>query len=80
MLKGEKLIGQSKRTAPPPFFLKNSLSSKLKPLHLQKPSWQPRGELFQGTFYLAKGKAFEKGGEFFKLENAFRNQSYTISK
>jgi hypothetical protein len=34
--------------------------------HLQKPSWQLRGELFQGGFYLAKGKAFEKGGESFK--------------
>jgi hypothetical protein len=37
--KGDKLIGQSKRTTPPPpLFLKNFLSSKLVLLHLQKPS------------------------------------------
>jgi hypothetical protein len=33
------------------------------------------------SFYLAKGKAFEKGGESFKLENAFKIfYSYTLGK
>jgi hypothetical protein len=40
---------------------------------LQNPSWQLRGELFQGSFYLAKEKAFEKGENLSKLEHAFRN-------
>jgi hypothetical protein len=40
---------------------------------LQKPSWQLRGELFRGTFYLAKGKAFETGGEISNFENASWN-------
>jgi hypothetical protein len=34
-------------------------------MHLQKPSWQLRGELFQGSFYLAwkDHDAQEGGGE-----------------
>jgi hypothetical protein len=71
--KGDKLIGQSKRTTPPPpLFLKNFLSSKLVLLHLQKPSWQLRGEklfmpkgrkVFRRSFYLVKGKTHLKKGE-----------------
>jgi hypothetical protein len=29
--------------------------------------------LFRGSFYLAKGKAFEKGEESFKLRKTFEN-------
>jgi hypothetical protein len=64
MPKGKRLIGQSKRTAPPPCFLKTFF--KLELLHLQKPPLTTKGITFSGGFYLAKGKAFEKGGESFK--------------
>jgi hypothetical protein len=30
-----------------------------------------------GSFYLAKGKTLEKGGESFKLRNAFKNSILT---
>jgi hypothetical protein len=52
MPKGEKLIGQSKRTAPPPCFLKPF--SKLE--SFAKTFLTAKGELFQGVFYLVKGK------------------------
>jgi hypothetical protein len=46
---------------------------------LQKPSWQLRGELLQGSFYLAKGKTLETGGEFSKSWKCFvKSYSYTI--
>jgi hypothetical protein len=70
MPKGEKLIGQSKRTTTPPCFLKLFFQNCI----CKKPSWQLRGELFQGGgFYLAKRKAFEKGENLSNFENAFRN-------
>jgi hypothetical protein len=62
MPKEEKLIGQRKRTAPPPFFLKTF--SKLE--SFAKTILTAKGELIQGGFHLAKGKAFEKGGESVK--------------
>jgi hypothetical protein len=34
---------------------------------IAKTPWQLRGELLQGSIYLAKGKAFETGGEIFKI-------------
>jgi hypothetical protein len=70
MPKVEKALGQRKRTAPPPRFQRLFHKGGLFKLH--KPSWQLRGELFQGGFYLAKGKAFEKG-RIYQIENAFRN-------
>jgi hypothetical protein len=81
MPKGEKLIGQSKRTVLPPCFLKtfylsnwyycickNPLDSQEEKTYLCQ--WE---NLFRGSFYLAKGKALEKGGESFKIRNAFEN-------
>jgi hypothetical protein len=38
-------------------FSENFLSSKLVLLHLQKPSWQLRGQLFQGEFLLGQRKS-----------------------
>jgi hypothetical protein len=85
MPKGEKSIGQSKRTTPPP-----CLSKKIKlfqiGISMRKPSLQLREAkifsyqkeiTYSGGLYLAKGKAFEKGGESFKLRNAFRNPILT---
>jgi hypothetical protein len=88
MPKGEKSMGQSKRTTPPPCFQKK----------LSLPNWYfsektlltakrrnnihgKGGEPIQGGFYLDKGKAFEKGGESFKLKNAFEKlYSYTLGQ
>jgi hypothetical protein len=57
-VKGEKLIGQSKRIAPPPCFLKTFL----------------RGRTFSGgAFIEPKEKHLKKGENLSKLENAFRN-------
>jgi hypothetical protein len=64
MPKGEKLIGQSKRTAPPPYFLKTF--SKLKLLHLQKPSWQLSGEFFQGKLLFSQRKHISKREKIFQ--------------
>jgi hypothetical protein len=70
MPKGEKLIGPKQKDRTTTLFSKSiSLKGrnywKGKKL-LQKPSWLLRGELLQGSFYLAKGKAFETGEEFSK--------------
>jgi hypothetical protein len=78
MPKGEKLIGPKQKDRTTTLFSKTiSLKGrnywKGKKL-LQKPSWLLRGELLQGSFYLAKGKAFETGEEFSKSwKNAFWN-------
>jgi hypothetical protein len=64
--KGDKLIGQSKRTAPPPCFLKKKLPSKLELLNLQKPSWQLRGELFQGALLFSQKKRIWKRWRIFQ--------------
>jgi hypothetical protein len=70
---GEETGPKQKDRTPPPFSkLSNNFFTKGKKLfQLQKPSWQLRGELLQGSFYLAKGKAFEKGDNFQNLDNAF---------
>jgi hypothetical protein len=82
MLKGEKLLGQSKRTSPPPCFIfqigtivfaKTLLRAKSR-----KTIYAIGENFFRGNFYLTKGKAFEKGGEYFKLENAFQKFYYYI--
>jgi hypothetical protein len=68
MPKGEKLLGQSKRTALPPYFL-NTFSNKKreKLIGISKNPLDSEGEIFfRGRFYLAKGKAFEIGEEFSK--------------
>jgi hypothetical protein len=63
--KGEKLIGQSKRTAPPPCFLK-TFFFQIGAIVFTKTLLTTKGRTFLGgSFYLVKGKAFEKGGEPF---------------
>jgi hypothetical protein len=66
--KGEKVLGQSKRTTPPPCiekiifqigtiaFIKNFLTTKR-----SKTCLCQRGEFIQGELLLAKAKAIEKG-------------------
>jgi hypothetical protein len=68
MPKGEKLIGQSKRTAPPPCFLETF------PIwnHLQKPSWQLRGELFQGELLFIQRKSILLGAFVFRRSSKTR--------
>jgi hypothetical protein len=75
MPKGEKLIGQSKRTAPPTCFSENFLQK----LHLQKPSWQLRGELVQGELLFSQRKSIWKRGIIFqKLKMPSKSYSHTI--
>jgi hypothetical protein len=77
MPKWEKLIGQSKRTAPPLCFLKTYLPNWN--YCISKTLLTSMGRTFSGGFYLAKGKAFENEGESFKLENAIEKlYSYTL--
>jgi hypothetical protein len=78
--KGERILGPKQKDRTTTLFSKNlTLFSKNlfekgeRLFKLQKPSWQLREELLQGSFYLAKGKTFEKGGEFSKTWNAFWN-------
>jgi hypothetical protein len=82
MPKGEKVLAQSKRTAPPPNFKthdfqigislcsKGGESSTFK-IGILKPSWTLRGEFIEGEFCLVKGKAIETGGENFKSWKCF---------
>jgi hypothetical protein len=53
MPKGEKLIGQSKRTAPPPYFLKNFLQKNA----FAKALLIAKGELFQGKLLFSQRKS-----------------------
>jgi hypothetical protein len=57
-------------------FLETILQRGRNLFKLQKPSWQLRGELLQGSFYLVKGKAFETGGEFSKSWKFFVKSYY----
>jgi hypothetical protein len=85
MPKGEKLIDQSKRTAPPPYFenfliFQNgniAFAKTLLKAKRRKTIYIKRENLFSGIFYLAKGKTFEKEGESFKLREAFENSILT---
>jgi hypothetical protein len=73
MPKGEKVLAQSKRTAPPPYFQIGILlcskggESSIFKIDISKPSWTLRGEFIEGEFCLVKGKAFETGGEKFQI-------------
>jgi hypothetical protein len=79
MPKGEKVLAQSKRTAPPPNFQKKLcfqisilLCSKggensIFKIDILKPSWTLRGEFYTGGFCLVKGKAFENRGRKFQI-------------
>ena len=82
MPKGEKVLAQSKRTAPPPNFQTNEFEigillcskggeSSIFKIDISKPSWILRGEFIEGEFCLVKGKAFEIGGENFKSWKCF---------
>jgi hypothetical protein len=79
-----EIKGQSKRTTPPLFifqigtiaFAKTLLTTK------RRETIYAKGEnIFRRSFYLANRKTFEKGGESFKLENAFEKfYSYTLGQ
>jgi hypothetical protein len=69
MPKGEKLIGQSKRTAPPPCFLKtfSKLGSFAKTLLTAKR------RTFQGELLFSQRKSIRKRGRIFlNLEMPFK--------
>jgi hypothetical protein len=77
MPKGEKVLAQSKRTAPPPYFkrvfqidillcLKGGENSTFKNWYLKTLLNTKRRNLLRGSFVLVKGKAFKTGGENFK--------------
>jgi hypothetical protein len=89
MPKGEKVLAQSKRTAPPPNFKTMIFKlvsycvqkgEKVAPskIGISKPSWILRGEFIEGEFCLVKGKAFETGGENFKSWKCFA-KSYSFA-
>jgi hypothetical protein len=62
--KGEKVLGQSKRIADRTTTL---FSENLyKNLHLQKPSWQLRGEPFQGELLISQRKSIWKRERIFQ--------------
>jgi hypothetical protein len=71
-VKGEKSLGQSKRTAPPLCFIKT----------FYLPNWYywtiyTKGEnFFQVELLFGQRKSIWKGGESFKLENAFEKFYY----
>jgi hypothetical protein len=78
MPKGEKVLAQSKRTAPPPYFQKEFFklvsyyiqkggeSSTFKNRYLKNLLNTKRRNLLRGNFVKSKEKAFETGGENFK--------------
>jgi hypothetical protein len=79
--KGGEINRPKQKDCTTTLFSEKNLSSKLVLPHLQKPSWQLRGEnlfipkgenFFRGNFCMDKGKAFENGGESFKSKNAFQ--------
>jgi hypothetical protein len=68
MPKGEKLIGPKQKDCTTTHFqiFKNYFTKGKKLFQLQNPL-DSKGENFlKGSFYLAKGKAFQTGGEFSK--------------
>jgi hypothetical protein len=69
--KGEKnLIGQSKRIAPLPCFLKTFFQI----IAFTKTLLTAKGRTFlEGSFYLVKGKSIWKRGNPSKVENDFGN-------
>jgi hypothetical protein len=89
MPKGEKVLAQSKRTAPPPNFKtydfqigislcsKGGESSFFK-IDVLKPSWTLRGGFIEREFSFVKGKAFETGEKFSNLTNASK-KSYSFT-
>jgi hypothetical protein len=89
MPKGEKVLAQSKRTAPPPFFQKvlkmmnfsidillyskGGESSTFK-ISILKPSWILRGGIYWGeVLFKSKEKHLKQGETISNLENASQN-------
>jgi hypothetical protein len=75
----EKVLGQSKRTAPPPCSLKKIIFqigtiafAKTLLIAKRRKLFYTNGEnFFRGSFLkMANGKAFEKGGESYNLKNS----------
>jgi hypothetical protein len=63
MPKGEKVIGPKQKDRTTTLFSKNCF---LFQIICKNPLDSKEENLFRGSFYLAKGKAFETGGEFSK--------------
>jgi hypothetical protein len=78
MPKGERVLAQSKRTAPPPIskfsinifwfvYLQEFFNWYLNLIQISKTILKAKRRiLFRGSFVLVKGKSFETGGENFK--------------
>jgi hypothetical protein len=87
MPKGEKVLAQSKRTAPPLNFKMKFLNWYLNVFSkggeslvfskISKTLLNTKGRIsFRGSFVLVKGKAFETGGEISNHENASYNLTH----
>jgi hypothetical protein len=95
MPKGEKVWAQSKRTAPPPYFLKLmifigkfqiGISCVLKrekvalfKVDILKPSWTLKGEFIEGEFCLVKGKSIWNKGRKFQILKMLFKKSYSFT-
>jgi hypothetical protein len=68
--KGGELIGPKQKDRTTTHFIfqifKNNFTKGKKSFQLQNPLDSEGENFFRGSFYLAKGKAFETGGEFSK--------------
>jgi hypothetical protein len=77
MPKGEKLLGQSKRTSPPPCFIFQigtiTFAKTLLTTKSRKTIYAKGENFFRGNFYLTKGKSFEKGENISNLKMIFKN-------
>jgi hypothetical protein len=85
MPKGEKVLAQSKRTAPPPNFKTNDFQigillcskgeeSSIFKIDILKPSWTLRGEFYWGgVLFKSKEKHLKQGEKISNLENASQN-------
>jgi hypothetical protein len=75
MPKGEKVLDPKQKDHTTIFKIQNFnwynfigyLLQKWKPFQSQKPSWQLRGELFQGELLFSQRKKHLKQGENFKI-------------
>ena len=78
MPKGEKVLAQSKRTAPPPLFLKEFFKlvsycvqkgEKVAPskIDILKPSWTLKEEFIEGEFCLSQRKSIWNRGRKFQI-------------
>jgi hypothetical protein len=84
MPKGEKVLAQSKRTAPPPNFKNKDskidilLCSKGGESSIAKPSWTLRGEFdWGGVLFSQRKKHLKQGEKISNLEKCF-SKSYSF--